>query len=86
MLSKKDKEQFETFCFVLYIIALSIFIIATMSKLYIITIIGWLVLLSATYIKYWYIPKNSKKKNSTTVTPEFSFSKYWDKFIEWLHT
>jgi hypothetical protein len=86
MLSKKDKEQFERFCIVLYATALTLFFLAMITKFYVLTIVGWVALLSAWYIKFWYIPKNSKKKNSTVVTPEFSLSKYWDKFIEWLHT
>jgi hypothetical protein len=95
-MKKKDIQQFEKFALALYACALSLFILALIFHLIILTIVGWVFFFGAIYIKYIYLPSQTKKKKKKVIVleevhaseiakPKVSLSEYWDKFIYWLN-
>jgi len=96
-MNTKDKLQFLRFSLVLNGCALVVFILALIFKMTILTITGWVLLIGALTIRYWYIPKKDRiEKNAKLKLVEVKSSEvlgigdhlkiYWDKFIVWLNT
>jgi len=96
-MNTKDRMQFLRFSLILNGCALVVFVIALFTKLGILTITGWILLIMALTIRYWYIPKKDKEKKSPKLKlVEVKSSEvlgigdhvkiYWDKFIVWLNT
>ena len=93
----KDRTEFLRFSIALNACALIVFISAIITKMVILTIIGWVLLMGALTIRYWYVPKKDReKKNAKLKLVEVKSSEvfgigdqiklYWDKFIVWLNT
>jgi predicted membrane protein len=95
------KKQLQRFNIVLYASALVLFIIELVTKLWILTAIGWVFLISSIIIQYYFLPKLKKDKKEkrimleevraseiakSKITLSEYIDKYWDKFIVWLHT
>jgi hypothetical protein len=91
------KRQVIRFGIVLNCCALILFALALITKLHALTFFGFLLLFSAVYIQYIYLPQLKKKKKEQKLVLEevhphevFDLGDQikicWDKFIVWLHT
>jgi predicted membrane protein len=98
-MSTKNKLRFLRISLALNTCALVLFIIAMITKLVILTIAGWILLIMALTVRYWYISnkdkKKKEKKNTDYSLVEVKSSEvlgigdqiktYWDRFIFWLN-